>query len=96
MTAKVKTIVEMSAPRDVLGIWSFLRPAGYYRWFVPNFSNLAKPLNEQTEANTPYVWTPARQHAFDSIKSALTESPILRAPDFDRHSGFILTGPRRG
>ena len=60
MTAKVKIIVEMPAPRDVLGVRSFLGQAGYYRRFVSNFSILAKPLNEQTQANTPYVWTPAR------------------------------------
>ena len=41
MEAKVKTIVEMQASVDVFGVRSFMGLAGYYRKFVPNFSNLA-------------------------------------------------------
>ena len=50
MEAKIKTIVEMPAPVDVSGVRSFMGLAGYYRKFVLNFSNLAKPLNELTQA----------------------------------------------
>ena len=52
MEAKIKTIFEMPAPIDVFGVQSFMGLAGYYRKFVPNFSNLAKPLNELIQANT--------------------------------------------
>ena len=48
MEAKIKTIVEMPSPVDVFGVRSLMGLAGYYRKFVPNFSNLAKPLNELT------------------------------------------------
>ena len=58
--------------------------AGYYRKFVPNFSNLAKPLNELTQAYTPFEWTTAREGAFQEPKNALISSPVLRALDFER------------
>ena len=54
MEAKVKTIVEMPALVDVFGVRTFMGLAGYYRKFVPNFSNLAKPSNKLTHANTPF------------------------------------------
>ena len=54
MEAKIRTIVEMSVPADVFGVRSFMGLAGYYRKFVPNFSNLAQLLNELTQANTPF------------------------------------------
>ena len=62
--AKVKTIVEMPAPVDVFGVRSYMGLAGYYRKFVPNFSNFSKPLNELTQANTPLEWTTAGEGAF--------------------------------
>ena len=82
MEVKVKTIVEMPSLVDVFAVRSFMRLAGYYRKFVPNFSNLAKPLNELTQANTPFEWTTARERAFQEQKNALISSPFLRAPDF--------------
>ena len=41
MEAKIKPVVEMPSPVDVFGVRSFMGLAGYYRKFVPNFSNLA-------------------------------------------------------
>ena len=64
MDAKIKTIVEMTAPVDVSGVRSFMGLADYYRKFVPNISNLAKPLNKLTHANTPLKWTTAREGTF--------------------------------
>ena len=82
--AKVKTIVEMPTPVDVSGVRSFMGLAGYYRKFVPNFSNLAKPLNELTQADTPFEWTTAREGAFQELKNALISLPFLKALDFER------------
>ena len=54
MEAKIKTTVEMPTPVDVSRVRSFMGLARYYLKFVPNFSNLAEPLNELTQANTPF------------------------------------------
>ena len=66
------------------------------RKFVANFSGIARPLNELTEANTPFEWTKARQRAFDELKDALTSSPVLRSADFTRpfqlHTDWAKTG----
>ena len=73
MEAKVKTIVEMRAPIDVSGVRSIMGLAGYYRKFVPNFSSLAKPLNELTQANTPFGGIPRtekRAHNLARSKSS--------------------------
>ena len=57
---------------------------GYYRKFVPSYSYLAKPLNELLEADVVYAWTEDWQAAFQALTDALTQSPILHAPDFRR------------
>ena len=64
MEAKVKTIVGMPTPVDVSRVRSFMGLAGYYRKFVPYFSNLSEPLNELTLASTPTEWTTAREGTF--------------------------------
>ena len=84
MDAKIKTIVEMPAPVDVSGVRSFMGLASYNRKFVPNLSNLAEPLNELTEANTPSEWTTAKEQAYQELKNALVSSPVPRAPEFKR------------
>ena len=83
MAAKIHIITKMPSPVDVLGVRSLLGLAGYYRKFVPNFSSLAKPLNELAQSNTVFEWTQARQHAFQALNDALTSTPVLRSRDFN-------------
>ena len=63
---------------------------------MPNHSHLAKPLNELMQSSVVYEWTEEWQAAFQAVKDALTQSPILRAPDFSRpfelHTDSAKTG----
>ena len=72
----------MFAPVDVSGVRSFMGQAGYYRKFVPNFSNLAKPMTEPTQANTPFEWTTAKEGASHEQVNALISLLVLRDPAF--------------
>ncbi len=71
-------------PSTKTQVRAFLGLAGYYRCFIPNFSSLAAPLTDLTRKGQPecVVWSPEAEKAFQRIKSALTEEPVLRAPDF--------------
>ncbi|CAJ0959302.1 unnamed protein product [Ranitomeya imitator] len=62
---------------------AFLGTAGYYRKFVPNYSSVAKPLTDLTRKNQPrqVTWTPECEEAFCQLKDALTNTPVLAAPD---------------
>jgi hypothetical protein len=42
---KVKAIKEFPTRRNTTDVKYFLDLAGYYREFIPQFSNIAKPLN---------------------------------------------------
>jgi hypothetical protein len=41
---KVQEVLDWKAPTFVTGVRSFLGLASYYRHFIPNFSNIAKPM----------------------------------------------------
>ncbi len=83
---EAKYLAVRAAPRPgtKTQVRAFLGLAGYYRCFIPNFSSLAAPLTDLTSKGQPerVVWTPDTEEAFQRIKSALTEEPVLRAPDF--------------
>ncbi|GFT93764.1 retrovirus-related Pol polyprotein from transposon 297, partial [Nephila pilipes] len=56
---------------------SFLGLCTYYRRFVRNFSTIARPLHKLTEAKSNFNWTEDCQKSFNSLKQALTTSPVL-------------------
>ena len=39
----------MSAPKNVKAVCCFLGLTGFYRWFVPGYSEIAKPLAKLTD-----------------------------------------------
>ncbi|KAG6922712.1 hypothetical protein G0U57_001209, partial [Chelydra serpentina] len=72
-------------------VQSFLGLAGYYRRFVPHYSQLATPLTDLTRKNQPNAvqWTDECRKAFNQLKVTLMSDPVLRAPDFDKP--FLVT-----
>jgi hypothetical protein len=43
---------------------SFLGLVGYYRWFIPNFSKIVKPITELLKKGNKYVWSKTCDKAF--------------------------------
>ena len=67
-----------TTPKEVK---QFLGLVGYYRKFVPKFSDLARSLNVLIRKDVEFEWIEVCQQSFDSLKSKLLESPILQYPD---------------
>jgi hypothetical protein len=79
--SKVQTIIEWPVPTNVDGVRSFLGIAGYYRKFVKNFSRIALPLTTLLQQSTSFQWDKPQQLAFDTLKKALSTTPILILPN---------------
>ena len=80
--AKIEAIKEYPVPRKVKDVRAFLGLANYYRKFVKDFAKIAGPLQELTKKGLKFQWTDECQAAFDLLKTALTQAPILAYPDF--------------
>jgi hypothetical protein len=78
---KVKEVWEWKPPTSVFEVRSFLGLAGYYRWFIQNFSKIAKPITELLKKRNKYVWSEACDEALKYLKKLLTTSPLLAQPD---------------
>lgn len=82
-------IRDFPPPNTVKKVRRFLGMAAYYRKFIENFSAISAPLTDLTKRNSKFKWTIEAQSAFDLLKEALSNPPILAHPDFDKT--FVLT-----
>ena len=78
---KLNRIQKMPPPKTPKEIKQFLGLIGYYRKFVPRFSDLARPLNALTRKDVEFEWTPICQESFELLKASLMTDPILTYPD---------------
>lgn len=60
----------------------FLGLVNYYRKFVKDFAKIAGPLHNLTKKGLKFQWNDDCQVAFDRLKEAVTQAPILAYPDF--------------
>lgn len=96
---KIRAIEEWERPRTVKGVRGFIGFANYYREFVPNFSETARPLTALTKKGVPFIWTNQCEEAFRRLKTLLICAPVLAQWDPDRKtvvetdsSGYAIGG----
>ena len=85
---KTESIKNWPTPKCTRDVRSFLGLCSYYRRFIFQFAETAKPLHRLSEKNQKFIWTQDCSKAFETLKKKLTEAPILAHPDFNEK--FIL------
>jgi hypothetical protein len=78
---KVEAVQAMPSPRTPTEIKQFLGMVGFYRRFIPHMSTVSKPLRDLEKKGVQFVWTPAHERAFQQLKNALIQAPVLRVFD---------------
>ena len=85
----VAKVLQWPVPANVTGVKQFLGLCSYYRKHVKQFSTIAKPLFDLTKKDSKLVWNSDSQHAFDSLKTALTSNQVMALPTSDAE-GLIV------
>ena len=80
--AKIEAIEKLPPPSSVKGIRSFLGHDGFYRRFIKDFSQIAKPLSNLLVQGIPFEFDSQCLHAFSVLKDKLISAPIVVAPDW--------------
>jgi hypothetical protein len=75
--SKIQEVLDWKSPKSVTQICSFLRLAGYYCRFIPNFSKITKPMAQLLEKEANFKWSPQCKEAFLTLKKLLTTAPVL-------------------
>ena len=86
--AKVEKVLNCDAPTNVHELRSLVGFLSYYRRFIPQFTELAKPLIAMTEKDKRFSWGPDQEKSFTKLKQALCSAPVLAYPQAD--SPFML------
>ncbi len=84
---KIEAIRELPKSKTITDVRSFLELAQFFRRFVSEFSRVAYPLTNLTKKNNSISnWDAKCQHAFQELKLAFINSPVLRSPDWKKPS----------
>ncbi len=86
--AKVEAVADWPIPENRRAVQRFLGFANFYRRFIRDFSQFARPLTDLTSTRTRFSWSSQAQTAFESLKSRFSSAPILTTPDPSRQ--FIV------
>jgi hypothetical protein len=89
--SKIEEVSNWQSPKSVIEIHSFLSLARYYRWFIENFSKIAKPMTELLKSNTPFVWLDKCEASFQELKTRFTTTSVLTLPMRSRTSWCTVT-----
>jgi len=81
---KVDGVLSWPEPKNAKDIRKFLGLANYYRRFIKDFAQVARPMNMLTRKDMKWQWGEEQQKVFDKLKRIFTIKPVLAAPDLDK------------
>ena len=85
---KLEAIRTWERSKNVTQVRSFTEFCNYYRKFVDNFAEVARPLYLLTSKGTKVTWNDEHEEAFCTLKERLLAGPILASPNFSLH--FVI------
>ncbi|GFT01023.1 retrovirus-related Pol polyprotein from transposon 297 [Trichonephila clavipes] len=81
---KTSAILGIPPPENVKQLQSFLQTCSWYRKFIDNFSEIARPLSNLTKKKAFWKRSAEEEKAFQTLKQCLMYPPILKQPDFSK------------
>ncbi|CAA7056095.1 unnamed protein product [Microthlaspi erraticum] len=76
-------MTNLQPPKTVKDIRSFLGHAGFYRRFIKDFSQIARPLTRLLCKDINFEFTEECHKAFTKIKDALVSAPVVQPPNWE-------------
>jgi len=81
---KLKGVADYPKPLNPTDVCMFLGLCGYYWYFIPRFSEIARPLLDLTKKLEKWHWDEPQLKAFETLKSQMCAAPVLKQPNFEK------------
>ncbi|XP_053686467.1 uncharacterized protein LOC128736007 [Sabethes cyaneus] len=81
---KIRSIVEMEQPHDAAALLRFLGMITYLSNYMPKLSTVAEPLRKLATQKQSWIWENVHQEAFVTLKTMVTEAPVLKYFDINK------------
>ena len=81
---KVKGVADWPRPQTVKDVREFLGFTGFYQYFIPNYSAMARPLIDLTRKATPFHCEEPQVKAFEMLKTLMCRKLILHQTDYSK------------
>ncbi|GFT27342.1 retrovirus-related Pol polyprotein from transposon 17.6 [Trichonephila clavipes] len=78
---KISAIQKTPVPTNVKEVQSLIQTCSWFRRYIPNFADIARPLSSLTKNEVQWHWGPEQQESFETLKMRLRTSPILKQAD---------------
>lgn len=82
--SKVSAITELQPPSDVPGLRRFLGMVHYLGRYLPNLSDVVRPLNDLLKSEAVWSWDAAQVNAFHQVKQLISTTPTLAFYDVNK------------
>ena len=98
----LESIAQCPPPDTYTKVKSFVGLVGHYRCFIKGFAKIAAPLYDLTSGDNKdkksehVKLSPEARAAFDHLKAAYLQAPILSFPDFNKPFLLEMDASRRG
>ena len=86
--ARIEAILNIQPPRNIKELQAFLGKINFLRRFISNLAEIIKDLNNMLKKDSSIKWTIKAKKYFESIKQALTNTPVLISTDYTKD--FII------
>ncbi|MBW0538255.1 hypothetical protein O181_077970 [Austropuccinia psidii MF-1] len=87
---KVAAVLPKEIPQNKKEILSFLGFSSYYRQHLKDFEVLPKSLYRMCDQQTVFEMAQKRIKAYENIRKALTEAPLLLIPEWNIPFEFYI------
>ena len=89
--SEIEAIQKIPLPHNLKSLQSFLGKTNFIRRFIPNYAEIAKPIQSLLKKDAKFVWQEDNKKAFQEIKCAIARAPVLVSPDYskDFHDFFF-------
>ena len=81
---KLQEVMDWKALTSVHEVRSFLGLVGYYHYFIPNFTKIAKPMTRLLQKDEKFSWTPKCEAVFHTLRTLLTIALVFGQPDIEK------------